>query len=104
MLIGSDVERAIRQVLPDHPSLAAVAAILGISERTFQRRIAVSGHCFRQLLDQTLRQEAESMLTHSACPIAEVAHCLGYSDPAHFTRAFQRWTGQSPTLYRQSKL
>jgi AraC-like DNA-binding protein len=28
--------------------------------------------------------------------MTEIAFLLGYSDAAHFTRAFRRWTGSSP--------
>ena len=31
--------------------------------------------------------------------IKEVSERLGYSDPAHFARAFRRWMGESPTAY-----
>ena len=30
----------------------------------------------------------------------EIAYMVGYSDPAHFTRAFKRWTGSPPSRYR----
>ena len=33
--------------------------------------------------------------------IVEIAHDLGYNDQANFTRAFRRWTGLTPTEYRQ---
>jgi AraC-like DNA-binding protein len=30
----------------------------------------------------------------------EIADRMGYSDPAAFTRAFQSWTGESPSRWR----
>ncbi|WP_134079322.1 helix-turn-helix domain-containing protein [Rhodovulum visakhapatnamense] len=40
------------------------------------------------------------MLTSDG-PIAEIADQLGYADPAHFSRAYRRWTGFSPRAHRR---
>jgi AraC-like DNA-binding protein len=36
--------------------------------------------------------------------ILDIAFQLGYSDPAHFTRAFRKWTSISPNAYRELML
>ncbi len=41
------------------------------------------------------------LLDNSQITIAEVAHRLGYTDIANFTRAFKRWTGITPSGYRE---
>ena len=33
-------------------------------------------------------------------PIGEVSYLLGFAEPSNFTRAFKRWTGQSPSEFR----
>jgi AraC-like DNA-binding protein len=33
--------------------------------------------------------------------VTEIADELGYSDVANFTRAFRRWTGDTPAAYRR---
>jgi AraC-like DNA-binding protein len=43
------------------------------------------------------------MLADSAAAIGQIARNLGYSDPAHFTRAFQRWTGCTPRDFRDRR-
>ena len=49
-----------------------------------------------------IEQEAYRLLGRRDLSVTAVAMELGYSDPAHFTRAFGRWTGQSPRNWRQT--
>ncbi|QBR72049.1 hypothetical protein CU048_13110 [Beijerinckiaceae bacterium] len=43
-------------------------------------------------------------LLRSGASAIETAYELGYSDPAHFTRAFRRWSGRTPREWRQNNL
>ena len=33
-----------------------------------------------------------------------VAYLLGFSDQSNFARSFRRWTGQTPSQYRASRM
>jgi len=50
--------------------------------------------------DDTRRAEAIRMLLTGDGTAMKIAFMLGYSDQAHFTRAFRRWTGMAPREYR----
>jgi AraC-like DNA-binding protein len=73
-----------------------------LSPRTLQRRLHHAGLTYAQLIAEARRSSAERLLADRSCTIADVARSLGYSDPAHFTRAFQRWTGVTPRAFRLS--
>ena len=83
------------------PTIAAVAARLRMNIRTLQRHLEHAGIPFRSLLSECRQQRAFRELREGNRPIREVASRLGYSDPAHFARAFRRWTGRSPSEYRR---
>jgi AraC-like DNA-binding protein len=72
-----------------------------MSERTLKRRLAEQNTSYTELLDAARRTRALELLG-SSVSIEEVSARLGYSDAANFTRAFRRWTGQSPRALRQS--
>ena len=82
------------------PDIHLVAEMAGLSERTLQRRLGKAGLSFRALLDQVRLDQALSKLREPGARITEVAYDLGFSDAAHFTRAFRRWTALSPREFR----
>lgn len=80
-------------------SLKAVAARVRMSARTLQRRLKYCGVEFEELLDETRRSEAIRLIREGGHSMTEIAYRVGYSDPAHFTRAFRRWTGMAPSRF-----
>jgi AraC-like DNA-binding protein len=76
-----------------------VANRMAMSRRTLQRALAEAGTDFRAVVAQVCCGEAQVMLSEGPS-ITTVAAELGYFDPAHFSRAFRSWTGQSPRGWR----
>lgn len=99
----AQVRACLADLLPrGEPSQAQVAQQLHCSVRTLQRRLADQGSTFTDLLDSTRRELALAHLANPGCSISEVAYLLGFADTSNFTRAFRRWTGQSPTEHRRA--
>ncbi|MCW5893756.1 MAG: AraC family transcriptional regulator ligand-binding domain-containing protein [bacterium] len=86
------------------PRVGETAVALGTTPRTLQRRLASYGVTHEALVDRARLASAASMLAETDARILEVALDIGYSDHAHFTRAFRRWCGQSPRDYRRTHL
>ena len=102
--VQEQVKWVLSQLLPGgRPDLATVAKELGSSERTLQRRITEAGTTFRDLLNETRREQARKHLANAAIEITEVAFLLGYDDPNSFYRAFRTWEGQTPGDWRSSQ-
>lgn len=98
--LGHSVERAVRRSLPRVAALADVAAALHVSERTLRRQLADAGLSFRALLDDSRKSRALDLMAGGHRSIAQVAEAVGFVHARAFARAFQRWTGQSPTAFR----
>ena len=95
------VRSAIAVLLPQgHPTIHRVARTVGINARTLQRRLARQNLTYRQLVDEVRMEQACLLLKRGGMPIGDIAKVLGYSDPAHFTRAFGRMTGLTPRRYQ----
>jgi AraC-like DNA-binding protein len=86
------------------PTVEQVAELLHVSPRTLQRRLDEANLNFRSLLDDTRRQLAENYLLDPALRLKEVAYKLGFSEQSAFTRAFRRWTGNSPREFLKNRL
>lgn len=84
-------------------NIQLAAEMAGLSKRTFQRRLSDLQLDYNTLIDQVRLKQALSMLANRDVPLTEIAFDLGYSAPAHFTRAFRRWTALSPREYRRQQ-
>jgi AraC-like DNA-binding protein len=97
----SSVENAIVPLLPHGKGRAGeIAPRLGLSQRTFARRLSLEGHTFSDVLE-TLRSDlAQRYLTDENLSISQIAWLLGYQEVSAFTHAFKRWTGKTPRQAR----
>ncbi|NUU37816.1 AraC family transcriptional regulator [Pseudomonas sp. C2B4] len=96
------VTQKIIEFLPDGDCTRdKVASALCMSPTKLQLKLSQRGTSFQQLLDDTRKELACSYLSQASRPVTEITFLLGFSDTSNFTRAFKRWTGLSPTDYRQ---
>lgn len=89
------------ELLGGRPTLSSVVRRAGLSKRTLQRRLGELGLSFSDLLRNTLQRRAIGLLCQSDRSITEIALTLGYADPAHFSRAFESWSGVAPSRWRE---
>jgi AraC-like DNA-binding protein len=83
-------------------SLPSVAQSLMVSTRTLQSRLAGEDRTFAGLRDTFQRDLALAMLAQLDLPITTIAARVGFATPSAFTRAVRRWTGVTPSQYRDS--
>ncbi|AMM87178.1 hypothetical protein AZF01_21875 (plasmid) [Martelella sp. AD-3] len=84
-------------------SESSVAARLGMSVRTMQRRLSDEGTSFRQEVDAVRSETARQLLGDRRISLSEIAFRLGYGELAAFNHAALRWFGQSPGSLRREK-
>jgi AraC-like DNA-binding protein len=89
------------ELLAGSAQLEDVARRLAMTPRTLHRRLAEHRTTFRKLKDELLRARAQGLMVHEGLSLTEASYLLGYSEPANFNRAFRRWTGLAPSLWRQ---
>jgi AraC-like DNA-binding protein len=75
---------------------------LGFSPRNLQRKLKTVHLSFARILDDMRAQAARYYLHDPGVPVGEIADMVGFSEAGSFTRAFRRWTGITPTAYRNS--
>ena len=82
-------------------SLDEIARRVASSRRQLQRAYAEIGHTtFRDHLTRVRMEKAAQLLASRGMTVREVAHRVGYRQPAQFAKAFRRHLGVAPSDYR----
>ncbi|KPJ90003.1 MAG: hypothetical protein AMJ53_15125 [Gammaproteobacteria bacterium SG8_11] len=96
------VRRVLHSALLTQQATAdRIAALFSIHPRTLNRRLKACGTNFHELTDQGRFEIARQWLESSAMELSQIAAALGYADASAFTRAFRRWSGTTPSLWRE---
>jgi len=104
----TELVNALREIISfyiteEDLSIEVIADIAGLSTRSLQRIMKKNDLSYNDLLNDARQKYALSKLSDPKAKISDIAYQLGYNDAAHFTRAFKRWTGVTPSEYRKSQ-
>src|SRR5260370_22203060 len=99
------VQRRVMDLLPKGQAKAKIIAIdLGMSDRTFTRRISETGTSFNEIVDELRQRLALKYVLETELNLAEIAFLLGYSNQPAFNRALKRWNGKPPSDMRAPRV
>ena len=91
----------IEAALPAVPSVAALAAECGMSERTLARHVrAATGRSTLALLQSIRAGQARRLLENSRLTVEQVAERVGYADTTALRRLMRKVAGATPSHFR----
>ncbi|MEL6647737.1 MAG: AraC family transcriptional regulator ligand-binding domain-containing protein [Pseudomonadota bacterium] len=82
-------------------NLAQAAEAMHMTPRTLMRRLEADGTSYQAIKDALRRDIAIRHLQAGRDSVEAIAHELGFSSAASFHKAFQRWTGNTPSSYKR---
>ena len=83
-------------------SCEEVSRRFSVHRRTMNRHLKAAGTGFRTVLDELRFEVARQLVADTELPLAQISAALNFSEPAAFTRAFERWSGGvSPHKWRR---
>ena len=100
----SELVRKIRSAWLNSPNrfpvAVEIASELGLSLRTFHRRLADDGQSYQSIVDDMRQSLATELLENTNMGIDQIAERVGFADATSFRKAFRKWTNRSPSDFR----
>jgi len=93
--------RAVLSGLGARTDVGEAAKRLGLSQRTLQRRLAEQQTSFAVELNRQRMLVAQRLMRESDAPLTELAIDAGFASLQHFSAAFRKATGKTPTAWRK---
>lgn len=94
--------RAALVELGPSPAVPRIAKALSLSPRTLQRRLAALGTSVQHELTRHRMEVAQRLMRESDLPLTAIAIDAGFASLAHFSAAFRKATGKSPSQWRRA--
>lgn len=79
-----------------------IAGLLGMDRRTMQRRLALEGLRFSDLLDEVRRELAQQYVLASDRSLTEITYLVGFESSSVFSRWYRSAFGVAPLASRRS--
>ena len=89
-----------RSILAGHCKASEIAVLIDMHPRTLDRHLRRSDINFGELLTQVRFEMARQLLKDTQLSVSDIAMALGYSRASTFVRAFHRWSGTTPGIWR----
>ena len=86
-------------------TLAEIAKVVRLSNSHFSRAFKISqGVSPWTYIIMTRVERANRMIRATREPLSQIASACGFADQAHLCKAFRRWVGVSPGIWRRAHL
>lgn len=103
-LLFEDAVSIVKSEYAQDLSLDHIAHRVASSRRQLQRAYKEIGHTtFREHLAAVRMDRAADLLAQPGLTVREIAHRVGYRQPAQFAKAFRRHHGVAPSDYRHAQ-
>lgn len=84
------------------PSAEMIADAVLLSPRAFQRKLAAKGASYGGVVDSVRYELTQQYLADPSQTLTEISFLVGFSGLTAFSRAYKRWTGQTPREVREA--
>lgn len=86
------------------PDFSVICEKLNMTPQTLRRRLKEESTSYQEIKDSIRKDASIYYLSKPDLSIDEIALLMGFSEASSFHRAFKKWTGKTPSAYRQELL